>query len=176
MSELTPQHIRTTLFSADRVYRFTLWRDWEQEYGFFNTPAHPNSYVNFIGLNPSTADETLDDPTIRRCIRFAKDWGYPAYCMTNIFAYRETKAALMRKHPAPIGEGNDGHLLNIAKAAGLVVAAWGANGGDDTRGRHVAALLAAAGVKLHALAVNDDGSPQHPLYLPLKSIPTPWPQ
>ena len=77
----------------------------------------------FIGLNPSTADETIDDPTIRRCISFSKDWGYGALCMTNLFAFRATDPAVMKAHPEPVGEANDGTLVEFALSAGVVVAA-----------------------------------------------------
>jgi hypothetical protein len=87
---------KTTIFSADRRYRYTLWRDWSKDLlcGMDSRPRlagdqTPNQFVQFIGLNPSTADEKQDDPTIRRCIGFAKAWGYGAMCMTNIFAWRE---------------------------------------------------------------------------------------
>jgi hypothetical protein len=82
----------------------------------------------FIGLNPSTADETIDDPTIRRCVIFAKDWGYGALCMTNLFAFRATDPAIMKAHPEPVGESNDGTLEELALSTVVVVAAWGVGG------------------------------------------------
>ena len=63
-------------------YRYSLWRKWG-----------PGATCMFVGLNPSTADETADDPTIRRCMAFARDWGYGALCMANLFAYRATDPA-----------------------------------------------------------------------------------
>ena len=79
----------------------------------------------FVGLNPSTADETNDDPTIRRCISFAQAWGYEGLCMTNLFAFRATEPSDMMKSPDPVGPENDQALINLAESAGVVVAAWG---------------------------------------------------
>ncbi|MEP0894347.1 DUF1643 domain-containing protein [Leptolyngbya boryana FACHB-1624] len=82
----------------------------------------------FVGLNPSTADETHDDPTIRRCTKFAKDWGYSGLCMTNLFAYRATDPKEMIASVDSIGLENDQYLLEYAARAGIVVAAWGNHG------------------------------------------------
>ena len=79
--------IKSAEFSPDKVYRYELWRIWDE--------ALP--VCMFIGLNPSTADETVDDPTIRRCINFAKEWGYGQLVMTNLFAFRATKPAEMMR-------------------------------------------------------------------------------
>ena len=79
-------HRRTT-FSSCRTYRYVLWRELDA--------ANPR-YALFIGLNPSTADEVADDPTIRRCKDFARRWGYGAVCVANLFAYRATKPAKLK--------------------------------------------------------------------------------
>lgn len=71
---------RTATFCRRRIYRYTLWRRW----------SDGARYVNFICLNPSTADERTDDPTVRKCVKFARSWGYDALCITNLFAYRAT--------------------------------------------------------------------------------------
>lgn len=125
----------------------------------------------FIGLNPSTADETLDDPTIRRCIAFAKAWGYGGLCMANLFAFRATDPAVMKAHPAPIGPENDMKLTMLAVDAGIVIAAWGAHGTHLGRGERVKHALAA---KLHYLRLTKDGHPGHPLYLPKTLTPQLW--
>src|SRR5271169_21821 len=117
---MTPE----TVFSPDRVYSYTLWRVWGPDLPF----------VQFIGLNPSTADETKDDPTIRRCIAFAKSWGYGALCMTNIFAYRATDPGDMMVAKEPGGKENDMWLRGVAAEAGTVVAAWGRGGSFLGRG------------------------------------------
>ena len=89
---------RETVFSPCRRWRYTLWRDWMDDVLELEERAGNNSakYAMFIGLNPSTADETRDDPTVRRCVGFAKSWGYGALCMTNIFAWRDTDPAGMK--------------------------------------------------------------------------------
>ena len=115
----------------------------------------------FIALNPSTADEVEDDNTVRRCIQFAKDWGYGALCMTNIFAFRATDPIVMKVHPEPIGRDTDAVLVALAKDAGVVVAAWGNHGLHRGRGLEVIALLP----QLHCLKVTKAGQPSHPLYL-----------
>ena len=115
----------------------------------------------FVGLNPSTADETEDDPTIRRCIAFARSWGYGGLCMANLFAYRATKPAIMMAAENPVGEANDEWLLNLASGAGVVVAAWGNDGGHLSRSQSVRRLLP----NLHYLKLNRSGEPAHPLYL-----------
>ena len=155
---------RTTILSPDRVYRYTLWREWDM-----TNPA----YLNVIGLNPSTADETEDDPTIRKCIGFAKRLGYGALCMTNLFAFRATDPQMMLAHPAPIGPDNVMHLEQCARQAGLVIAAWGCDGHHGNQDRNVQWLLAESipPVALHCLKRNKDGSPGHPLYLPYTAKP-----
>lgn len=155
---------RTTIFSPCRLYRYTLWREWLMEGGL-----HDHRFVQFIGLNPSTADETLDDPTIRRCKQFAMDMGYNAMCMTNLFAWRDKSPAEMKKIPNPVGEDNDKHLLEIAGEASLIIAAWG------THGKHMYRALAVKRLipKLHCLRKTKDGHPEHPLYLPQTLRPIP---
>jgi hypothetical protein len=138
-------------FSPCRTYRYSLWRRWGA-----------GSYVMFIGLNPSTADEVNDDPTIRRCIRFAKDWGHSGLCMTNLFAFRATDPRDMKAASDPVGARNDQTLLSIARNASVVVAAWGAHGGHLKRSAQVESLIGS----LHALKLTQDGSPSHTLYLP----------
>lgn len=162
---------RRTVFSPDRVYRYTLWRDVPTTLpGLFTALRPPDRYVQFIGLNPSTADETRDDPTVRRCIDFAKRWGYGTMCMTNAFAYRATKPRVMMGQPRPIGDENDRWLATIARDADLIVAAWGKHGRHMGRDEELWKLLDG----IHALAVNGDGTPQHPLYLPATTRPQPY--
>jgi hypothetical protein len=169
---IAPWVADTTLkcsFSPCQKYRYDLWRVWKQDESFpFAFLDH--RYCMFIGLNPSTADDNQDDPTIRRCIQFAKDWGYDALCMTNLFAYRATLPLVMKMQGAPIGELNDETLIKISKNAGIVVAAWGNHGNFMGRGEQVKKMIP----NLHALAVNKDGSPKHPLYLRADLKPFPF--
>lgn len=145
--------------SPCRTYRYALWRRWGG-----------GPHAMFIGLNPSTADETADDPTIRRCIGFARAWGYGALCMTNLFAYRATQPADMKKATDPIGWENDAYLRRLAAEAGVVVAAWGAHGAF--KGRDQSVRLSVRG--LHYLRLTKDGHPGHPLYLPASLRPVAW--
>jgi hypothetical protein len=119
----------------------------------------------FIGLNPSTADETQDDPTIRRCIQFSKDWGFGALCMTNIFAVRATDPKDMKACPDPIGNDNDDYLTYLSGLAGVIIAAWGKDGKHLHRGVRVKMMLNNPVGCLMCLGLNSDGTPKHPLYL-----------
>ena len=139
-------------FSECRQYRYALWRLWDES----------KPYAMFIGLNPSTADETTDDPTINRCIDFAKSWGYGGLCMANLFAYRSTDPANLRTTQDPIGPDNDNWLKELGKSAGVVVAAWGNDGAYLGRSRVVASRI----TNLKCLKINKTGEPAHPLYQP----------
>ena len=140
----------TAHLSRCRRYRYALWRTWDAQ-----LPT-----VLFIGLNPSTADEKADDPTLIRCMRFARDWGYGGVCMANLFAYRATDPAAMKRAANPVGLANNRWLQRLAGEAGLVVAAWGNDGDYLNRAARVRALLG----PLHCLARNRSGQPAHPLY------------
>lgn len=153
---------RHAVFSPDRVYRYTLWRSWDELFG--------KRYVLFIGLNPSTADETTDDPTIRRCIRFAKQWGYSSMCMCNLFAFRATDPRDMKGCQRPIGPDNDGLIVQCARDATLIVAAWGVHGQFMARDLEVLKLID----DVHCLGTTKDGLPKHPLYLAKTCIPIPY--
>lgn len=178
---------RKTIFSPCRRYRYTLWREWgdiranllpDPHFDYY--PGRPDEYLQVIGLNPSVADEKIDDPTVRRCINFAKTWGFGALCMTNAFAWRDTDPAKMKAASRPIGEFvvggelaelNDRWLLAISRGAGLIIAAWGKHG--DYRGRNLRILELIP--KLHCLGKNIDGSPKHPLYVRADTQPIPYP-
>lgn len=148
-------------FSPCRTWRYTLTRRWGS-----------GPHCQFIGLNPSTATETEDDPTIRRCIRFARDWGYAALVMTNLFGLRSTDPRGLRKVADPVGPENDRYLIEIGRQAGIVIAAWGIHGMYQRRDLAVLDLLADQGVTLHCLGMTQGGFPKHPLYLPANSRPT----
>lgn len=139
--------------SIDREYRYSLWRVWDA-----NKP-----FVLFIGLNPSTADENDDDPTIRRCINFSHRWGYGGLYMANLFALRATNPKNMKAHKKPVGQGNDDVLLELSKQAGLIVCAWGTHGAHLSRENHVYELLKTH--NLMCLDITKNGHPKHPLYI-----------
>lgn len=139
-------------FSPCRRYRYSLWREWDTSKG---------SCV-FIGLNPSTADESEDDPTIRRCIRFAKDWGYGRLVMINLFAIRATDPEVMKCSKNPIGSDNDMYLNTECTGADLVVAAWGNHG--SFLGRDQEIIFALKDIQMMCFKITNQGQPAHPLY------------
>lgn len=114
----------TAVFSPCRRYRYRL----ERELGAL---ASTRGAVAFVGLNPSTADETVDDPTIRRCMRFARDWGFRRLVMANAYAWRSTDPAGLWTALDPVGPDNDAHLEAIAGDVELVVVAWGKHARPD---------------------------------------------
>lgn len=139
-------------FSPDRKYRYTLTRRWGS-----------GKILCVIGLNPSTADELVDDRTICRCMKFASDNGFQQLTMVNLFAIRATDPYDMLAAISPIGPDNDRHLLTSAADAHRVLAAWGAHGMHRGRAGDVLNMISK---ELHCLGVNADGSPKHPLYVP----------
>jgi hypothetical protein len=145
---------RSAVFSPCRTYRYRLVRRWAE-----------GPTLNVIGLNPSTADETVDDPTIRRCIGFAKAWGYGALVMTNLCAFRATDPKDLWRASEPAGPDNDAWLQKEAEQSRLVLAAWGANIMAKDAGRH-AVLYPLRNIELRCLGTTQDGSPRHPLYVP----------
>ena len=154
---------KTATFSPCRKYRYTLWRQWNSMFS--------SDYAMFIGLNPSTADENNDDPTVRRCIRYARDWGYAGLCMTNIFAFRATLPSDMMAVKNPIGDDNNNILIESAKNVGIVVAAWGTHGSYLGRDKEVIKMIP----YLTYLKLTKVGFPAHPLYLPKILKPIEYP-
>ncbi len=146
-------------FSQCRTYRYVLWRRW----GWYEHAKQ----VMFIGLNPSTADETKDDPTIRRCIRFAKDWGFNGLLMMNAFAFRATDPKVMRAAADPVGPANDEAIGCWKSQVGKVIAAWGNQCGEE-RAKQVCRVI---GTPLYCLARNKSGAPKHPLYTAADTMP-----
>ncbi len=153
------------IFSEDRVHRYALWRS------FATLLSTAPRYAMFIGLNPSTADEANDDPTIRRCMDYTKRWGFDAYVMTNLFAYRETNPEEMKKAEDPVGPYNDRYLLELAKNAGIVIACWGNHGSFLNRATQIKLLIP----NLHCLMLTKSGEPGHPLYLKSNLKPIKYP-
>lgn len=151
--------------SEDGRYRYVLGRQWGG-----------GPLVTFVMLNPSTADAERDDPTIRRCMGFARSWGAGAMHAVNLYALRSPDPRALWFHEDPVGPDNDRHLAQHAHLArrdsAPLVAAWGAHARPD----RVAAVLAIAGMdRLSCLGVTKDGAPRHPLYLPATATLYPWP-
>ena len=142
--------------SKDRRYRYVLWRVWSEGDG----------YVCFIGLNPSTADENQNDPTIRRCIGFAKEWGFGGMYMLNLFAFRATRVCDLKKADDSIGPENNQFLSMYIDSAGSNIACWGTNGLYKKRGQYI---MDRYGDNLQCFGLTKNGQPKHPLYLPKAS-------
>jgi len=152
------------IFSEDRVYRYSLWRYW--------TPPLDGNFrrLIFIGLNPSTADENTDDPTIRRCIGFAERLGYNGIVMLNLFAFRATKPSEMFKVSEPIGKHNDTTIKSFIDNSTDFVAAWGVYGSYLDRDKEMAMMIP----DLLCLGTTKYGNARHPMYLKSDTNLEPW--
>lgn len=139
------------LFDSTGTYRYRLWREWDA-----GLPR-----VCFVMLNPSTADAERDDPTIRRCTGFARQWGYGSLEVVNLFAFRATHPADLRRAPDPIGPENDSCLVQATRDAARTIAAWGCHGTFRGRSEIVAGLLPD---DTHCFGRTQTGQPLHPLY------------
>jgi hypothetical protein len=130
----------------------------------------------FIMMNPSTADETVDDRSVAKCQRFAREWAYGGIYVGNTFAYCATYKKDLRGIEDPVGPENDKHLIAMAKLAGIVIFAYGQPGHRklQDRGKLLAKTLIDKGVKPYVLKLSKDGTPRHPLYLRKTSKPVPW--
>jgi hypothetical protein len=135
-------------------YRYMLSREWAD-----------GPRLAFIMLNPSIADAELDDPTIRRCIRFGRDSGYGGILVGNLFAWRATDATELKITAAPVGPDNDAALAHIITTSPIIVCAWGNGGTFLGRDRKVLNMVRAYRKKPHCLQMTKQGNPSHPLYL-----------
>jgi hypothetical protein len=171
--------------SACGKYRYRLWREWRGTHdpenwhwydgydGEGKRIGEPKSCV-FIMLNPSTADGEKDDPTIRRCVGFAKAWNFERLEVVNLFAYRATQPAellALRSEDDPVGPENLEIIEDVAGRAGRIICAWGAHGGHMGQDETVLGWLER---EAFALGLTIDGSPRHPLYMPTKAVPMPF--
>ena len=147
-------------FSACRTWRYCLWRRWSAR------QERETRIVAFVGLNPSTADESVNDPTVRRCIAFAKRWEFDGLAMLNLFAYRATAPADMKAADDCVGELNDEAIKQVASVCAQTICCWGADGGHLHRGSQVKQLLSqTCGRAVWHLGFTLHGHPKHPLYL-----------
>ena len=149
--------------SPCRTYRYALWREWDA-----SKPA-----VVFCGLNPSTADATQDDPTVRREINYARDWGFGRYVKVNAYGLRSSDPKGLWLVDDPYGPDNFLAIKAHAFRARLFVAAWGANI-RERDSLYLRRMLRLEGVKVHALKLTKSGQPSHPLYLPKTLRPRRW--
>ncbi len=151
-------------YSDCEAYRYTLTRVWE--------PGGDKAL--FIMLNPSTATEVQNDPTVERCERRARTLGFGAFRVLNIFAFRATDPRVMRAVADPVGPGNDAAILGSLDWADRVICAWGTHGAFMDRGPEVEAMLRDANVPLHHLGLSKAGHPKHPLYIGYGVQPEVW--
>jgi hypothetical protein len=139
------------IFSPDKVYRYSLTRVWDR-----NRPR-----ICFVMLNPSAADETQDDPTIRRCIRFSDSWGHGSIVVVNLFAYRTHDPRILKSASDPVGEDNDAHVSNAILSADKTIVAWGVHAHANEQVRSVLSRVETP----YCLGVTKSGAPKHPLYV-----------
>lgn len=151
-------------YSDCERYRYALTRTWDTS----------GKRVLFVMLNPSTATEVQNDPTVERCERRARALGFGAFRVTNIFAWRDTDPRKMRAAADPIGPENDTTIADGAAWADTVIAAWGTHGAHLNRGPQVETLLRATGHPLFHLGLSKAGHPKHPLYIAYTQQPQLW--
>lgn len=142
---------RSAVLSRDGHYRYALRRVWDER----------GRTVLFVALNPSTADHRVDDPTIRRCIAFARAWGFGQLTVANVFAFRTPSPRVLLAATDPVGPRNDEWIRRLAREADVTIAAWGNHGAYMRRDDAVLALLDTP----QCLAVTQRGQPKHPLYI-----------
>jgi len=152
------------VFSPCEGFRYLLWRVWNPDRPFWS----------FGMLNPSTADHLQLDPTVTRCQTRATAGGAGGLIVWNLFAWRATDPAAMKRQGDPVGPFNDEAIRLAVAASALNIAAWGSHGVHREREHRVRVMLGAAKVPLHALAFTATGLPRHPLYLSLGLQPQPW--
>ena len=151
-------------------YRYVLTRQIQ------TTLPLPGEPILFVMLNPSTADASIDDPTIRRCMGFARAWGRNGICVANLFAIRSTDPAGIAAASDPVGPENNAWLQRLASQCKDVVCAWGSHKQAAHRQRYVRDIMLDAGAQIWCLGTTKDGSPRHPLYVPNSQQLERWPQ
>ncbi|MEQ1888080.1 MAG: DUF1643 domain-containing protein [Alphaproteobacteria bacterium] len=173
---MTEYTARGATVSSDGYYRYLLWREWRLY------PDEPVDYTPktclFVMLNPSTADGKADDPTIRRCVGFAKSFGCERLEVVNLFAYRATKPQDLFARAALgidiAGWENQKYVEDAAFDADIIICAWGAHGAFIGQDETMCGWLECAGKTLYAIGLTKGGRPKHPLYLPKEASLIPW--
>ena len=151
------------------IYRYRLTRVWDG--------SRPQ--VCWIMLNPSTATETVDDPTIRRVVAFSSLWGFGSAVVVNLFALRSVSPVALARHPDPVGPENDSAIAHAVDSTDLVLLAWGNRGVEinpmtrTPRCSEVAGII--SNVTPRCLGLTGSGQPRHPLYLPSSTVPLAFP-
>ena len=154
-------------FSPCRTWRYRLWRTWAE-----------GPRLAVVGLNPSTADETTNDPTVTRCIGYARSWGFGGLVMLNLFAFRGTDPRTTLIAPDPVGPRNLDAIveacLEVHLEGGAILAAWGCHGRHRGQGEIVKTRLGDVGLPVACLGFTKGGDPRHPLYLRRDELPVPF--
>lgn len=154
----------TAIYSDCERYRYSLSRVWDPS----------GTHVHFVMLNPSTATEIQNDPTVERCERRARALGFGSFTVTNIFAWRDTDPRKMKAAHDPIGADNDAAILKASIEADQIIAAWGTHGAHLERGTEVERVLRTLGKPLYHLGLSKAGHPKHPLYIAYTEQPKLW--
>ena len=154
----------TAIYSDCEKYRYILTRIWDGT----------GRKVLFIMLNPSTATEVQNDPTVERCERRARVLGFGSFRVNNIFAWRDTDPQKMRAAPDPVGPANDSLIRESCHWADQIICAWGTHGAYLDRGAKVSAILLSTGRSLFHFGLTKSGHPRHPLYIAYAKQPEPW--
>jgi hypothetical protein len=165
---ITRQHLKgdaasVAVYSDCERYRYLLTREWSI-----------GRKALFIMLNPSTATEMQNDPTVERCERRARTLGFAGFRVTNIFAFRATDPKVMRAQADPVGPFNDQAIAESAAWADQIICAWGSHGTHLARGQAVTDVLRSTGKPLYHLGLTKDGAPKHPLYIAYTVQPALW--
>ena len=167
-THITAALISRAIFSPCETYRYLLQRRWD------GLPFDAPGCLCFAMMNPSTANEMLDDATIRRCIGYAKALGYGGIIIVNAFGFRSTDPRGLLAANDPVGPENTRIVIEAARAADLVICAWGLPPKPlRAKTAGLLARLQAEGIRPHALRLTKDGTPAHPLYLPASLRPFP---
>lgn len=147
------------IFSKDRKKRYLLWRRF----------ASGNRFVNFIMLNPSEADESYNDPTITRCIQFAKDWNFDGLIVSNLFSICTPYPKNISKHDKNLSALNKQYITFAVEHSEQTICAWGNHGSINKRSKKFKELL--KNHELYCLDMNKNGEPKHPLYIKRETLP-----
>lgn len=151
------------VYSDCERYRYSLTRIWQD-----------GPTVSFVMLNPSTATEVQNDPTVERCERRARTLGFGGFRVTNIFAWRDTDPKKMRAAAEPVGALNDQAIADAALWCDTLICGWGTHGAFMDRGKQVEHVLRATGKPLYHLGLSKAGHPKHPLYIAYVQQPELW--
>lgn len=158
------ENSRGAIMDDSKEYRYSLWRIWNDK-----LPR-----VTFVMLNPSTADSRNDDPTLRRCINFAMNWGYGSLEVVNLFAYRSTNPQMLLSVCDPIGDKNNKYIIDAVNRSEKVILAWGTKGNLFNRDKDVLRLIEDNNVPAYTLELTKEGHPRHPLYVKANKVPEPY--